>query len=61
MVKAANMARGRDIRNKTNESTRLKEFVMVVLRDDVELDEIITKKGNEERALSRSHTSQEQL
>ena len=54
------MARGRDIRNKTDESNRPKELVMVVVRDNVEL-EIITKKGNEERGLSRSHTSQEQL
>lgn len=58
MVKAAKMARGRDIRNKTDESNRPKELVMVVVRDNVEL-EIITKKGNEERGLSRSHTSQE--
>lgn len=61
MVKAAKMARGSDIRNKQNESTRPKDLVMVVVRDDVELDEIITKKGNEERGLSRSHTSQERL
>lgn len=61
MVKAAKMARGSDIRNKPNETTRPKDLVMVVVRDDVELDEIIPKKGYEERGLSRSHTSQERL